>query len=72
MHLKFMDGEEGYRFVQVTECAFRRHPEPAVIYRKDGESKETAVTVAWPVFVINEMGITIEAFYPQPRGRRQS
>jgi hypothetical protein len=63
MYLKLMTGRGEYRFVEVTECAFRRLPEPMVIYRQVGALKDEAVPLNNNAFLLSAYGDTIEAFF---------
>lgn len=67
MFLKLMEGEGGFRMIEVSEVAFRRYPEPTVLY-KNGTGVEIAVPLCNHAFLVNENGDTIESFYV--RGRK--
>jgi hypothetical protein len=66
MFLKLMEGD-GYRIIEVSEVAFRRFPEPMVIYI-NGTGEEKTVALSNHAFLQNDAGATIESFFV--RGRR--
>jgi len=67
MFLKLTEGEGGYRLIEVSEVAFRRFPEPRVIY-VNGTGEEKEVKLQDHAFLMNNDGATIESFFL--RGRR--
>jgi len=67
MYLKLPEDDGGYRLIEVSEVAFRRFPEPRVVY-VNGTGEEKEVKLISHAFLMNNEGATIESFFV--RGRR--
>ena len=63
MFLKLTNGASGFKVIEITACAFRRFPEPAVDYREIGTSEDVTMTLAGNAFLLNNEGNTIESFF---------
>lgn len=62
MYLKVMERSNGdFRIIECTDCAFRRHPEPAAII-DSGTNGEYIVPLHGPAYLLNERGDTIQSF----------
>jgi len=67
MYLKLMESDGDCRVIEISEVAFRRFPEPRVIY-VNGTGEEKEVKLSNHAFLMNDAGATIESFFV--RGRR--
>jgi len=61
--LKLTNGASGFKVIEITACAFRRFPEPAVDYHEVGTSEDVTIKLSGHAFLLNNVGDTIESFF---------
>jgi len=61
--LKLTNGASGFRVIEITSCAFRRLPEPAVDFREIGTVEDVTYPLTGNAFLLNNDGNTIESFF---------
>ena len=69
--LKLMERETGgFRTMVVTDCSFRRLPQPQVVINPGSAGAEVVIPLSGDAFLLNPAGDTIEKFFITERGNK--